>query len=31
MPGFDRKALSDADLDAVLAYLQHMAGRKATP
>ena len=30
MTGFDRKALSDADLDAVLAYLQHMAGRKLT-
>lgn len=28
MPGFDRHALSDADLDAVLAYLRHMAGRK---
>ncbi|WP_426689626.1 c-type cytochrome [Rhodanobacter ginsengiterrae] len=31
MPGFDRNALSDADLDAVLAYLRHMAGRKAKP
>jgi mono/diheme cytochrome c family protein len=31
MPGFDRSALSDADLDAVLAYLRHMAGRKSTP
>lgn len=31
MTGFDRKALSDADLDAVLAYLRHMAGRKVTP
>jgi mono/diheme cytochrome c family protein len=29
MPGFDTQALSDADLDAVLAYLRHMAGRKA--
>lgn len=29
MPGFDRQTLSDADLDALLAYLQHMAGRKA--
>jgi Cytochrome c1 len=29
MQGFDAKALSDADLDAVLAYLRHMAGRKA--
>ena len=28
MPGFDKQALSDADLDALLAYLQHMAGRK---
>jgi mono/diheme cytochrome c family protein len=27
MPGFDAKALSDADLDAVIAYLAHMAGR----
>ncbi|WEN14394.1 cytochrome c [Rhodanobacter sp. AS-Z3] len=31
MHGFDRNALTDADLDAVLAYLRHMAGRKATP
>lgn len=31
MPGFDRKAMSDAELDAVLAYLRHMAGRKLTP
>ncbi len=29
MQGFDAQALSDADLDAVLAYLQHMAGRKS--
>lgn len=28
MPAFDTQALSDADLDAVLAYLRHMAGRK---
>ena len=28
MQGFDTQALSDADLDAVLAYLRHMAGRK---
>lgn len=28
MPGFDQHPLSDADLDAVLAYLRHMAGRK---
>lgn len=27
MPGFSEKALSDADLDAVIAYLAHMAGR----
>lgn len=31
MPGFDSKALSDADLDDLLAYLKHMAGRKAKP
>jgi mono/diheme cytochrome c family protein len=30
MQGFDAKAMSDADLDAVLAYLRHMAQRKAT-
>jgi mono/diheme cytochrome c family protein len=30
MQGFDAKALSDADLDAVLAYLRHMAEHKAT-
>lgn len=29
MPGFDPKVLSDADLDALLAYLRHMAGRKS--
>ena len=29
MPGLDTHALSDADLDAVLAYLRHMAGRKS--
>ncbi len=28
MPGFDRQALSDSDMDALLAYLRHMAGRK---
>ncbi|MDE2307785.1 MAG: cytochrome c [Xanthomonadaceae bacterium] len=28
MQGIDRQALSDADLDALLAYLRHMAGRK---
>jgi mono/diheme cytochrome c family protein len=31
MHGFDAKALSDADLDALLAYMRHMAGRKAGP
>jgi mono/diheme cytochrome c family protein len=31
MPGFGPQALSDADLDALLAYLRHMAGRKAEP
>lgn len=29
MPGFDAAMLSDADLDRVVAYLGHMAGRKA--
>lgn len=29
MPGFDTQALSDHDLDAVLAYLHHMANHKA--
>lgn len=28
MPGFDRKVLPDSDLDALLSYLRHMAGRK---
>jgi mono/diheme cytochrome c family protein len=28
MHGLDRQALSDEDLDAVIAYLKHMAGRK---
>ncbi|WP_250340440.1 c-type cytochrome [Luteibacter flocculans] len=31
MPGFDRATLSDADLDDLIAYLTHMAGRKAAP
>lgn len=31
MQGFSTQALSDADLDAVLAYLRHMAGRKRVP
>ena len=30
MHGFSVQALSDADLDAVLAYLRHMTGRKLT-
>jgi mono/diheme cytochrome c family protein len=30
MPAFDRSILSDADLDALLAYLRHMAGRKTS-
>lgn len=28
MPGFDRQSISDADLDAIIAYLAYMAGRK---
>lgn len=31
MPGFSRDQLSDADLNDLLAYLKHMAGRKAVP
>jgi hypothetical protein len=31
MPGFDTRALSDTDLDDLLAYLRHMAGRKVAP
>ncbi|MET0255762.1 MAG: cytochrome c, partial [Luteibacter sp.] len=31
MPGFDRDVLSDRDLDDLIAYLKHMAGRKAAP
>ena len=31
MPGFDTRALSDADLDDLLSYLRHMAGRKTLP
>lgn len=30
MPPFPQKALSDADLDALIAYLQHMAPRKVS-
>jgi mono/diheme cytochrome c family protein len=28
MPGFDAAMLSDGDLERVIAYLTHMAGRK---
>ncbi|MNN34684.1 hypothetical protein D3C81_1484990 [compost metagenome] len=28
MPGFSESALSEAQLDHLLAYLRHMAGRK---
>lgn len=31
MPGFGKEALTEADLDALLAYLRHMAGRKIAP
>lgn len=31
MPGFGLQTLSDADLDALLAYLRHMAQRKIEP
>lgn len=31
MPGFGQQALSNADLDALLAYLRYMAGRKVEP
>jgi mono/diheme cytochrome c family protein len=31
MPGFNRQTLSDADLDNLVAYLKHMARRKAQP
>lgn len=31
MPGINRKVLRDADLDALLAYLRHMASRKVKP
>ncbi|WP_266171822.1 cytochrome c [Dyella subtropica] len=30
MPGFDVSVLSEEDLDALLAYLHHMAGRKSS-
>jgi cytochrome c1 len=28
MPGFDQVVLPDAELDKLVAYLKHMAGRK---
>ncbi|MNP11251.1 hypothetical protein D3C76_1034280 [compost metagenome] len=28
MPGFDQAVLPDAELDKLVAYLRHMAGRK---
>ncbi|HXD37683.1 MAG TPA: cytochrome c [Rhodanobacter sp.] len=31
MPGFDKQVLPDADLNALLAYLRHMTGRKLEP
>lgn len=31
MPGFDARVLPDAGLEALLAYLRHMAGRKPAP
>jgi mono/diheme cytochrome c family protein len=31
MKGFDEEALSDREIDLVIAYLRHMAGRKAKP
>jgi mono/diheme cytochrome c family protein len=31
MKGFDQEALSDREIDLVIAYLRHMAGRKAKP
>ncbi|MNF12227.1 hypothetical protein D3C80_2136450 [compost metagenome] len=30
MPAIDEKTLSDADLQDLLAYLRHMAGRKGS-
>lgn len=30
MPGFDKKALSDHEIDLIVAYLEYMAGRKAS-
>ena len=31
MPGFPPESLSDREIDLVIAYLQHMAGRKEAP
>lgn len=31
MPGFDKDSLSDPEIDKIIAYLQHMAGRKMPP
>lgn len=31
MPGFSVKVLPDADLEMLIGYLKHMAGRKAKP
>jgi mono/diheme cytochrome c family protein len=28
MPGFSKEALSDREIDLIIAYLRHMAGRK---
>jgi mono/diheme cytochrome c family protein len=31
MPGFRPSSMSDAEIEGVIAYLKHMAGRKAAP
>jgi mono/diheme cytochrome c family protein len=31
MKGFDKEALSDHEIDLIVAYLRHMAGRKVKP
>jgi mono/diheme cytochrome c family protein len=31
MPAFPRRSMSDAEIDEVIAYLKHMAGRKPAP
>jgi mono/diheme cytochrome c family protein len=31
MSGFSPAAVSDAEIDEIIAYLKHMAGRKAAP